>query len=60
MKGSDLTKVALIATTDEETGSATTRELIENVSKKATAVLVLECGCIICNTCHCNIFKTNF
>lgn len=42
MKGSDLTKVALIATTDEETGSATTRELIENVSKKAKAVLVLE------------------
>ena len=42
MKESDLTKVALIATTDEETGSATTRELIENVSKKAKAVLVLE------------------
>jgi len=42
MKDSDLTKVALIATTDEETGSATTRELIENVSKKAKAVLVLE------------------
>ena len=29
MKSLDLTKVALIATTDEETGSATTRELIE-------------------------------
>ncbi len=42
MKNLDLTKVALIATTDEETGSATTRELIENVSKKAQAVLVLE------------------
>jgi glutamate carboxypeptidase len=42
MKDLDLTKVALIATTDEETGSATTRELIENVSKKAKAVLVLE------------------
>ena len=40
MKNLDLTKVALIATTDEETGSATTRELIENVSKKAQAVLV--------------------
>jgi glutamate carboxypeptidase len=42
MKDSDLSKVALIATTDEETGSATTRELIERVSKKAKAVLVLE------------------
>ena len=42
MKGLDLTKVALIATTDEETGSATSRELIESVSKNAKAVLVLE------------------
>ena len=42
MRTLDLSKVALIATTDEETGSATSRELIENVSKKASAVLVLE------------------
>ena len=42
MRTLNLSKVALIATTDEETGSATTRELIENVSKKAKAVLVLE------------------
>jgi glutamate carboxypeptidase len=42
MQHLDLTKVALIATTDEETGSATSRELIENISKKAKAVLVLE------------------
>jgi glutamate carboxypeptidase len=42
MQHLDLTKVALIATTDEETGSATSRELIENVSKRAKAVLVLE------------------
>ncbi|MBU3692687.1 MAG: M20 family metallopeptidase [Candidatus Nanopelagicaceae bacterium] len=41
-KDLDLNKVALIATTDEETGSATSRELIENVSKQAKAVLVLE------------------
>ena len=34
--------VALIATTDEEIGSQTTRELIKEVSKGATAVLVLE------------------
>ena len=34
--------VALIATTDEETGSKTSRELIEKVSKDASAVLVLE------------------
>jgi glutamate carboxypeptidase len=32
----------LIATTDEETGSATSRDLIERVSKGAKAVLVLE------------------
>ena len=34
--------VALIATTDEEIGSKTSRELIKNVSKGAEAVLVLE------------------
>lgn len=34
--------VALIATTDEETGSATSREMIEDVSRKSEAVLVLE------------------
>ena len=34
--------VALIATTDEEIGSNASRELIEQVSKKASAVLVLE------------------
>ena len=42
MKGLDHSRVALIATTDEETGSATSRELIERVSKDAKAVLVLE------------------
>ena len=42
MKDLDLNQVALIATTDEETGSATSRELIEKVSKQAKAVLVLE------------------
>lgn len=42
MKGLDHAKVALIATTDEETGSATSRKLIEEVSKSAAAVLVLE------------------
>ena len=42
MRGQDLSKVALIATTDEETGSATSRQLIEDVSKVAKAVLVLE------------------
>ena len=35
-------KVAIIATTDEELGSQTSRELIERVSKSASAVLVLE------------------
>ena len=35
-------KVALIATTDEEVGSQTSRALIERVSKQATAVLVFE------------------
>jgi glutamate carboxypeptidase len=38
----DHNQVALIATTDEETGSETSRELIERVSKTASAVLVLE------------------
>ena len=42
MKDLDHNQVALIATTDEETGSATSRELIERVSKSAKAVLVLE------------------
>jgi glutamate carboxypeptidase len=42
MRGQDLDRVALIATTDEETGSATSRKLIEEVSKKAKAVLVME------------------
>ncbi|MFM7873502.1 MAG: M20/M25/M40 family metallo-hydrolase, partial [Actinomycetota bacterium] len=42
MKDLDHNQVALIATTDEETGSATSRELIERVSKGAKAVLVLE------------------
>ena len=34
--------VALIATTDEESGSATSKELIQELSKGAKAVLVLE------------------
>jgi glutamate carboxypeptidase len=34
--------VALIATTDEETGSATSKDLIERLSKGADAVLVFE------------------
>jgi glutamate carboxypeptidase len=34
--------VALVATTDEEIGSGTSRELIETLAKGATAVLVLE------------------
>ena len=42
MKELDHSKVALVATTDEETGSATSRELIERISKSAAAVLVLE------------------
>jgi glutamate carboxypeptidase len=42
MKELDQNRVALIATTDEETGSATSRDLIERVSKGAKAVLVLE------------------
>ena len=33
---------ALVATTDEETGSATSKEFIKEISAKATAVLVLE------------------
>jgi glutamate carboxypeptidase len=36
------TKVAIIATTDEEVGSQTSRALIERLSKTAKAVLVLE------------------
>jgi glutamate carboxypeptidase len=35
-------KVALVATTDEETGSATSKELINRLSKDADAVLVFE------------------
>jgi len=35
-------KVAIIATTDEELGSQTSRALIERISKTASAVLVLE------------------
>jgi glutamate carboxypeptidase len=42
MRGQDFDRVALIATTDEETGSATSRKLIEEVSKRAKAVLVME------------------
>jgi glutamate carboxypeptidase len=42
MKDLNRNQVALIATTDEETGSATSRELIERVSRGAKAVLVLE------------------
>lgn len=42
LQGIDLRDVALIATTDEETGSATSRKLIEEISKVASAVLVLE------------------
>jgi len=34
--------VALVATTDEETGSATSKEFIKEISAKASAVLVLE------------------
>ncbi|MDP1720624.1 MAG: M20/M25/M40 family metallo-hydrolase [Candidatus Nanopelagicaceae bacterium] len=34
--------IALIATTDEETGSAASREMIEEVSRSSKAVLVLE------------------
>jgi glutamate carboxypeptidase len=34
--------VALIATTDEETGSATSKDFIKEISSKAKAVLVLE------------------
>ncbi len=34
--------VALIATTDEETGSQTSKELIADISKNAKAVLILE------------------
>lgn len=41
MKGID-GKAALVATTDEETGSATTKEFIKEISSKAKAVFVLE------------------
>ena len=34
--------IALVATTDEETGSATSKELIERLAKSAQAVLVFE------------------
>lgn len=37
-----LNQVALIATTDEETGSFTSRDLIKEVASKSSAVLVLE------------------
>lgn len=42
MQELDRNQVALIATTDEETGSSTSRALIERISKGAKAVLVLE------------------
>lgn len=42
LKGISLESVALIATTDEETGSLNSRALIERVSQGARAVLVLE------------------
>ena len=42
LKDINLENVALIATTDEEVGSQTSRALIETVSSKASAVLVLE------------------
>jgi glutamate carboxypeptidase len=35
-------KIALVATTDEETGSATSKDLIERLAKTAQAVLVFE------------------
>ena len=41
MKGID-GSVALVATSDEETGSATSKEFIKEISAKAQAVLVLE------------------
>lgn len=42
VRGLDHSRVALIATTDEENGSLASRSLIEEVSKDAKAVLVLE------------------
>lgn len=42
IKDISLDQVALIATTDEEVGSQTSKELIMKVSAKASAVLVLE------------------
>lgn len=41
MKGID-GSVALVATSDEETGSATSKEFIKEISEKAKAVLVVE------------------
>lgn len=42
MKDLSREKVAIIATSDEETGSATSRGLIERIAKNAEAVLVFE------------------
>jgi glutamate carboxypeptidase len=42
MKDLSRDKIAIIATSDEETGSATSRGLIERVAKDAEAVLVFE------------------
>lgn len=42
MKDLPRDRMALIATSDEETGSATSKELIQRVAKNAKAVLVLE------------------
>ena len=40
-------KVALVATTDEETGSATSKDLIIKLSKGADAVLVFEASSVV-------------
>jgi glutamate carboxypeptidase len=42
IKDMSLDQIALIGTTDEETGSQTSKELIKRISEKADAVLVLE------------------
>jgi len=42
MKDLSREKIALVATSDEETGSATSRGMIERISKNADAVLVFE------------------
>lgn len=42
MKNLDHNRLALIATSDEETGSATSKEMIMRLAKNARAVLVLE------------------